>query len=160
MRYQISRMMYQFRKFPFIREGINAEHGGNVEFELFSFFEICYHLKDWVSQDDAYDRTVHDVESFINGSPALRICADICNRLKHRTLSKRTRSNNLGVFHLEMVLSVFPKGGGPPLAALSKARIDTERGQEDAFALAEECIEEWRRYFATHPALPAEIPAD
>lgn len=160
MQYQIARMMYQFRKFPSIRAGVNAEHGGNVEFELYAFFEICYHLKDWISQDGAYDREIHDIESFINSSAALRICADICNRLKHRTLSKKTRSANLGIFHILQVLSVFPEGGGPPLAAISEARIDTERGPEDIFKLAAECIDEWRRYFALHPSLPGEIPAE
>lgn len=152
-------MMYQFRKFPYLREGINSEHGGNVEFELFSFFEICFHLKDWISQDRAYIKVVHDVEGFINSSPALRICADICNRLKHRTLTKKTRSSNLGVFHFTHILTVFPKGGGSPLAAIADASIDTERGREDAFALAAECVDEWRRYFAMHPSLPAEISA-
>lgn len=159
MQYQIARMMYQFRKFPYIRDGIAAEHGGNVEFELFAFFEICFHLKDWISQDGAYDSSVHDVEAFINSSPALRICADICNRLKHRTLTRKTRSANLGVFHIQQSITIFPEGGGVPRAAISDARIDTERGTEDVFKLAAECIEEWRRYFTRHHALPAHIPS-
>jgi hypothetical protein len=158
MQYQIARMMYQFRKFPSLRDGINAEHGGNVEFEFFSFFEICFHLRDWILHDSAYNSSVHDVDAFINGSPALRICADICNTLKHRTLTRKTRSAKLGVFEIRQSITIFPEGGGSPSAAIADARIDTERGTEDVFKLAAECIEEWRRYFAQHSSLPASIP--
>lgn len=152
-------MMYQFRKLANLRKGIDAEHGGNVEFELFSFFEICYHLKDWIVQDSRYQAS-NDVDGFINGSPALKICADICNRLKHRTLTRKTRSANLGAFHITQILSVFPEGAGPPLAAISEARIDTERGTEDAYVLAAECVGEWRKYFELHPGLGGNVPYD
>jgi hypothetical protein len=152
-------MMYQFKKFPHLRAGVNAENGGNVEFELFSFFEICYHLKDWIAQDSRYQVTC-DVDGFINGSTALRICADICNRLKHRTLTRKTRSANLGAFHLTQIISIFPEGAGPPLAAIPTARIDTERGTEDAYALAAECVGEWRKYFVLHPGLGGNVPLD
>ena len=98
MQYQIARMMYHYHKLQSLRSGMTAEFGGNVEFELFAFFETCYHLKDWIKEDDRYNKTSHNVDAFVNTSPALRICADISNRLKHRKLTHRTRSGTLGHF--------------------------------------------------------------
>ena len=155
MQYQVARMMYQYRKLPSLRTCFTAEFGGNVEFELFAFFEICYHLKDWIAQDDLYQAS-HDVDGFIVTSDALRICADICNRLKHRKLTRRTRSEGLGHFQLEQSITVFPNTA--PIASVSEAWIETERGKEDAFALAAECVDEWRRYFEENASLGEAVP--
>lgn len=123
------------------------EFGGNTEFELFSFFEICYHLKDWIIKSLNYS-SLHNVEDFINNSPALRICADICNRLKHKTLTKKTRSKSqIGIFKLTSTITVGPNPKDASVS-LDKATIETERGEECCYALASECMKEWQRYFA------------
>jgi len=146
LEYQRARLQYQFNKLRPIREGIFPQFGGNIEFELFSFFEICHHLKDWVKESpDCSSRD--EVEDFINSSPALRICADICNRLKHCKLRKKLRSKvEPGVFQLKSITTIFPYPGGA-LVSLYEAKIVTERGEECCFALAEECMTEWNRYF-------------
>lgn len=147
MKYHYARLQYQFNKLGPIREGIYPEYGGNIEFELFAFFEICHHLKDWIKFSPGY-KSFSDVEKFINGSPPLRICADICNRLKHRKLTKPPRSNSeLGIFKVKTTTTIGPD---PSLASvkLDHATIETERGEECCFALAEECMNEWKRYFS------------
>lgn len=150
MEYQRARLRYQFEKLEPIRSGVYPDYGGNVEFELFSFFEICYHLKDWI---EASHPELKGVDKFINNSPALRISADICNRLKHKVLMdkekivthKRSHAP-LGPFRLTRLTIVGPD---PTMAreVLPKAMIQTERGDECCFALAKECMEEWDRYF-------------
>ncbi|MGQ7262594.1 hypothetical protein [Vreelandella sp. V005] len=154
MNYQFARLEYQHRKLRKIKEGIYPEFGGNVEFELFSFFEICYHLKDWIKESAEYEQA-SDVEKYIKNSQALRISADICNRLKHKVLrdSKKKyevthkRSNApLGPFDLHLIVDVGPNDRDAK-ATLAKATIKTERGEECCFQLAQECMEEWDRYF-------------
>lgn len=154
MNYQRARLDYQFRKLEPIRSGIYPEFGGNVEFELYSFFEICYHLKDWIIESPQYS-TLSNVEDFIKDSPSLRISADICNRLKHKVLRDNKTKNivyhkrstaPLGPFKITTTMVIGPD---PSMAnvALSMATIQTERGEECCFSLAKECMAEWRRYF-------------
>lgn len=150
MDYQRARLRYQFSKLEPIRKGIFPEYGSNVEFELFSFFEICYHLKDWVKYSPEYS-DFSDVEDFINESPAMRICADICNRLKHKNLRTRRSNSEIGVFHLRSSMTIEPD---PSMArvGLEEATIETERGEECCYALAKECLQEWGRYFSENGA--------
>jgi hypothetical protein len=143
--YQRARLQYQFNKLRPIREGISPQFGGNTEFELFSFFEICHHLKDWIKESPEYP-ALKNVEDFINSSPALRICADICNTLKHGKLRKHRSSSELGIFKLKSTSTILPYPGGA-IESLDEARIMTERGEECCFTLAEECMVEWNRYF-------------
>jgi len=137
-RYQYARLIYQYKKLPKIRG--KSDLNGNIEFELYSFFEICYHLKDWIKLDKALAK---EVEDFINDTPALRIAADICNRLKHGELNRKTRSKNLGAISIAMQLTV---GLGKQSTVISSAEVETERGLECCFALADECVQAWQSY--------------
>lgn len=155
MNYQRARLEYQFKKLNSIHSGVYPEFGGNVEFELFSFFEICYQLKDWI-KESTEGKQPKEVENFVNASPALRITADICNRLKHKVLRDRKtkvilehdRSNGpLGPFQLTTTVTIGPSSDMAK-TALTEATIQTERGEENCFTLAKECMTEWERYFS------------
>src|SRR6202022_45849 len=57
--------------------------------EVYAFFMNCYQLKDWIKHDTAIPPDVQKaVEGFIDKNECLRLCADICNALKHLTLRK------------------------------------------------------------------------
>jgi len=114
MEYYRTLVQYQLNKLRDVREGIYPKYGDNIEAELFSFFIICYHLKDhikdWVKYDPSY-KSFNDVEKFINQSPPLRICADICNRLKHKTPSDKHKprsKSELGIFILRSTSTIGP----------------------------------------------------
>lgn len=145
MEYQLARVIYQYRKLPEIRKGMLPQFGGNLEFELYTFFEVCYHLKDWIKADERYSRMTN-VEKYINDTPSLRICADLCNRLKHRNLNGNTRSKRkLGFFHIDKTISIGPVGYDSK-TSINYALVDTERGKECCFKLASECVESWQYY--------------
>lgn len=149
MEIQIARLAYQYRKLPAIRKGFSAEFGGNVEFELYSFFELCYHLKDWILHDNRYTEGAVVVEDYINASAALCICADICNTTKHRKLTRTPRSGTgLGIFQFVNVMTV---GLGEPTSAITQATITTRRGTECLYELASECVSEWQKFFDARP---------
>jgi hypothetical protein len=52
-----------------------------------TFFDKCYHLKDWIKKDPVIGTKV-DVEAYINKVGALRIIADYCNSTKHAGLDR------------------------------------------------------------------------
>ena len=150
-RYQLARLRYQANKLPAIKAGdFDISFGGNIEFELFSFFEVCYHLKDWVKHSEKYTKgEMSDVEEFINSSKALIICANICNRLKHCQLRSPRKNEKIGLFKLSMPITVRSCPGSTTIQ-VSKAIIETVHGDKCCFNLADECISEWRRYFSVN----------
>jgi len=60
----------------------------------YSFFLHCYHLKDWLANDEAFPRSRSEIEEFVSRTPALALCGDVANSIKHLKLSKRPRSGD------------------------------------------------------------------
>ena len=130
-------------------------HGGrehdvasdNYVDEIYAFFMNCYHLKDWIRKDAAVPAAVRDaVEDYIDANRALRLCADICNSLKHVTLTK-PRSGESPSFGRKRYR--FALGSGAPRIGLTY-EIDASGGKTDAFTLAGECIAAWDAFLALH----------
>jgi hypothetical protein len=64
--------------------------------DLWSFFQNCHHLKDWIINDpDVADEVKGEkgrrIEEFVNSSKALQICGDLANRSKHSELTRPSR---------------------------------------------------------------------
>src|SRR5438093_658411 len=62
------------------------------EDNLVSFFQNCWHLKDWIKNDDSLSQdkrnaVVRDAEA----SETLQFCADLANRFKHYKLTGHVR---------------------------------------------------------------------
>jgi hypothetical protein len=136
---QIVRVARYFRRFREYEAGLPADIGVSPEHKdlVYAFFLNCYHLKDWIKADPAL-ATLGDVEAFINGSPALRLCADICNASKHFELT-RPRSNE------------SPAVGIPNLLVGRKSvvlryEVETNSGPIDSFELAERCMVAWSKF--------------
>ena len=136
---QIARLARYFRRFKEYEAGLPADTGVSPEHKdlVYAFFLNCYHLKDWIKADPAL-AALGDVEAFINSSPELRLCADICNASKHFELT-RPRSNE------------NPEVGIPNLVVGNKAvvlryEIATSSGEVDSFELAEACMAAWSKF--------------
>jgi hypothetical protein len=80
------------------------------------------------------------VESHINSSLPLSLCADICNSLKHLHLTS-SRSGKNPVFGKQLFgISV---GTAPTTISLLNYEIDTTTGPIDAFDLATQSVNSW-----------------
>lgn len=87
-------------------ERIKNQDRDSTEYDddLWSFFQNCYHLKDWIKNDpDVAEEIKGVVEEFVNGSQELRICADLAIRSKHSELRKvredaRITSRNVTIY--------------------------------------------------------------
>jgi len=142
-------VQYQFNKLKLIREGIYPECGGNIEVELYTFFILCYHLKDWIINENPECKSLIEVKvnKFIKESSVLKICDQICQTIKHRKLTAKQWKYSTPInFKLSSVMTIGPPGMMSE-ASLKNAQITTERGEECCFSLAEECMNEWNRYF-------------
>jgi hypothetical protein len=93
----------------------------------------------------------HYVEEFIEQSPELSICADICNTFKHKELDPnkppRSKDNPIGIFKSSSTTTIGPD---PSMAkvSLGEFKVETDLGDVCCYTLAEKCIKEWDRYFS------------
>jgi len=144
---QLERTRRWYERFKRINEG--TEHTQCTEYyqdEAYAFFINCYHLKDWIKNDPDARVSADNVESFINNNETLRLCADICNGLKHlRVKSPRSlKGPEFGRRHFELTLTE-PNRGHPPEIVV-KYEIDTKDGPIDAFDLATKCLQAWEEF--------------
>jgi hypothetical protein len=117
----------------------------HYEDEFYAFFLNCYHLKDWIKNDESII-SKGDVEDFINKNNCLRICADICNGQKHLKLH-RTRSECIPKLGKRDLHFEYKKENPSTWSMIGmKFYIKTEIGIIDAFELASDCMEKWQEF--------------
>src|SRR5262245_60194522 len=83
-REQYDRMKRWYDRFVALDQGRPHDvPSDNYLDEIYAFFMNCYHLKDWIIHDITALPDEKVVETYINSSHPLKLCADICNSLKH-----------------------------------------------------------------------------
>lgn len=106
---------------------------------VYTFFQHCYHLKDWVKNDPSSPHRA-TVENFVSQSSHLSICADICNGSKHLTLtSRRSRAEP----HVQGVGQVRVS---QQVVTVQSVVIDHAGAKLNAFDLAQSCMSEWQLF--------------
>ena len=141
---QLQRIERWHERFAAINKG--KTHDRPTDFykdEAYAFFLNCYHLKDWIIQDDTvnFANKQATTEEFVSNNKYLSVCADICNRVKHLKLIKSPRSGKEPTFtRADYGLEL----GGPEARIRVKYEIDTAHGPMDAFELATNCLQAWR----------------
>ena len=103
-----------------------------------SFLEAAHHLKGWLGNDPSSGVTKADGDRLINGSPVLKLCADLANGSKHLKLTG-TRSGDLSTTISRNDVTVFAGTG------TSAHRFYVESGgtEYDVLQLAEAAVGEW-----------------
>jgi hypothetical protein len=147
-REQYDRMKRWYDRFVVIDQGRPHDvPTDNYLDEVCAFFMNCYHLKDWIKHDGTVAENVRrSVELHIDSSRPLKLCADICNSLKHLRLrpGRSGESPDFGKKQIGLAL-----GAGPP-AVDFKYEIDTATGPIDAFQLATDCVRAWEVFMTTN----------
>lgn len=89
------------------------------------------------------------VDEFISGSACLKLCADICNGVKHCKLTKPPRSGSQPDFSgKEYKSSLWLSGSSGGELLQATYTIQTATGAVDALDLAEECVQSWSDFIA------------
>ena len=115
------------------------------EDEVHAFFINCYHLRDWIEKDDTVEQQKKDkVKCFIEKTPCMCLCADICIGRKHLKRERSDYSKKNPTFGgREFSLSL--RGEPKPIITV-KFSIKTKDGTIDAFELASECVRKWGEF--------------
>lgn len=120
----------------------------NYQDEVYAFFLNCYHLKDWIKNDENVEITEKEkkVEEFITNTEELSLCADICNSIKHLNLTVPRSGQDPKFGQRKFNLRV----GSPPTTISAKYTIDTSSGPVDAFELATKCLQAWEKFIQSN----------
>ncbi len=142
-REQFERVTRWYQRFEEINTGKEHNKASNCyEDDIYSFFLNCYHLKDWIKHDPTTGNARKEVENFLSNNEYLSLCADICNGLKHLTLTtdRSGQKPQFGKrnFHIQV-------GGSQQIISV-KYTIETKSGHVDAFTLATKCIKAWKSF--------------
>jgi hypothetical protein len=151
---QYQRVLRWLRRIEQPAEGeIDADEYGDF---LYSFFQNCWHLKDWIKNDsslpqdmrDEIVREAHKIES-------LQFCADLANRTKHLTLDKFSRKNAT-LWQIDSIKIGDAKTGEP----LSEAKIgfviaspEVPDALGTATDLVRQAVKDWEQLLRNHKLL-------
>lgn len=104
--------------------------------DMWSFFQNCWHLKDWIKNDQNVPASVRgSIERNVKLSPELLICADLANATKHLELS----APRVGAKHSHKNYKIV-------VGESSSIEYFIDRGNGtriDAVALAQQCVAAW-----------------
>jgi hypothetical protein len=152
-REQFERMNRWYDRFAAINEGrVHGMSSENYVDEIYSFFQNCYHMKDWIKNDSGMTTQAPKdrVEGYITSNRFLSLSADLCNSTKHLIRNRSNRSKEEPTFgQKNFALDV---GGDLPKISL-KLQVDAEGGRIDAFELARECVAAWEAFLKTQNLL-------
>jgi hypothetical protein len=119
------------------------ENLNDVEFQdmMWSFFQHCWHVKDWVQHDPlASDAQKKAVVDQAHASALLKICRDLCNGTKHLKLTHP--GSGSGAKHQGIEMTIAPEQGRCEMDCM----VDDGHGNPiSGKKLARDCIAEWER---------------
>ena len=144
---QFDRVKRWYQRFLTINEG--RQHNlpsDNYQDEVYAFFVNCFHLKDWIKNDESAGTAADKVEEFVKNNKELNLCRDICHGIKHLklTVPRSGQDPRFGQRKFKVGL------GGPEATISVRYTIDTSSGPVDAFELATRCLQAWENFIQSN----------
>src|SRR5439155_5837694 len=118
-----------------------------TEDDYYAFFVWCYHLKDWLKNDDTVPPAVRDaIEPFVCGNRFLEVCGDLANGVKHLR-----RDERMARVDPDAKLSAV-QGAFQADAFQNDDRIVVvlEGTCHDVSEVADGCVAAWDNFLRTH----------
>ncbi len=117
--------------------------------DFYAFFVCCYHLVDWVENDDSLTDVVRaGVRQFVKDSDALGLAADVTNGFKH--LKRKQTPQFDATAHVSVIGDFTLDASQLDVSRLAGFVIAGGQTWEDAYALADRCIKEWEGFLRRH----------
>jgi hypothetical protein len=140
---QYNRLKRWYNLFSEIDQGRIHDRNSDYYTDIvYSFFQNCHHLKDWIINDEENILTKDDLNDYINRNIELKVCGALCNGSKHLVIKNDNFDKGTKIDHKEIKLAL---GGGGPHIKL-KFVISTSNETYDAFDLATKCLSLWEDF--------------
>lgn len=122
---------------------LGREHSRDTDYYqdvLYSFFQNCFHLKDWLITSRVINGNV--INTFINSEDSLKICRDICNGSKHFKITNPSIDPNIKIKNRNFSLSI----GNQPTQIKIIYWIEASGSSYHAFDIATHCLVLWEKF--------------
>jgi hypothetical protein len=159
-REQYDRMQRSYVRLLDIASGRVMASSDEARDALFHYFQDAYHLKDWLRNSG---EATAGIEDDITNTPALALCADLCNGTKHFRLNKPPRTGDAATGFTSQHVTVRPGTAhavayvpsahdashprvaheDPPSPALHAWTVTSNGVHQDALTLASDVNREW-----------------
>lgn len=147
---QLQRARRYLKRMEKIYAGIFSSLGHDEQAyddDVISFFIHCYHVRDWIIQQDNAGVTARQVDNYIDNHQALKVCADLANGSKHCKLTRSLRTGSQPhIAGRERDVSTWFTGSGGGEVMKSKYAVNSNGEPIDALFLARECVQLWDAY--------------
>jgi len=144
---QFNRVKRWYERFAIIDGGRQHDQpSDNYQDEVYAFFVNCFHLKDWIKNDESVEVEAKEIEEFVKNNKELNLCRDICHGIKHLKLTtpRSGQDPKFGLREFNLRL------GKSPTTISVKYTIDTSSGPIDAFELATKCLQAWESFIQSN----------
>jgi hypothetical protein len=162
-REQYDRMMRWYERFRAV--AVESPLGRSVSHQrddVFAFFESCLHVFEWIKYDEDVPQSVREAAwDHVQNDRTLKLCRYLAIGSKHLIVKnpvgdEKARIETRRAF--DIVLSEGLSEGDerllPPGVSIHNVTVrfyvETDSGQEDAFAFATMCVAAWAEFFKTH----------
>jgi hypothetical protein len=128
------------------RDDITDTNIGEVRDLVFSFFQDCWHMRDWVIRSTETDQ--QKLQSLLSSSVEMNMCREICNTAKHLVLERpsrlpQARLANFRDIGVPIALAREYEPTGDKLTVLFRQQT------YDAFELAGKCLDFWHEFLSS-----------
>jgi len=118
--------------------------------DLFSFFQHCWHLKDWIKNDDTLQRATRKaVVKDVEATDRLLYCADLANGSKHLHLNRPRKGAQIWRFKA----STSDPKTGKVFSEVEGFGIASKHGTPqpyDIVGFAVKAVEDWESILKKH----------
>jgi len=116
----------------------------DAEDYMYAFFQLCYHLRDWLLSEKVLSES--EVEQLFKRNVELRLCGDLANAIKHRKLNrpKQPREPSLAREYCGAGGGWFGPARSETFTVLSDGRSFEVR------SLADKCLAVWEGALRKH----------
>src|SRR5947208_1236767 len=140
---QLKRLERKYRSLLQEKDAIGDTNIDEIRDLLLSFFQDCWHLKDWLLNSTEIDE--QQLQSFISNSLEMNMCREICNTAKHLVLHRpaplpQARLEDFKHIGVPLALAREYESNGDKLTFLFMQQ------KYDAFELAGRCLVLWREF--------------
>jgi len=108
---------------------------------IFAFFVFCYHIKDYIENDNSLLVTKVTLNEFIKNNYCLRICYDLCIGTKHLVINHPKTTGGTLRININYKLN---RVGNKVIVSLQSKTVNQEFSD-----LADECIQKWEEFIKT-----------
>ncbi|MFV1976450.1 MAG: hypothetical protein ACC651_11930 [Candidatus Scalindua sp.] len=123
----------------------------DYEDDIWSFFQNCWHLKDWVKNDDVINEIYRtSVENDVHEIESIKMCADLANRSKHLKLTfSRVDAN---VSSRDLHIHAAPPGQGG-YGEYNFKITNSEGAVFDAIEVAKDSVKKWSELLTAYKVI-------